>query len=401
MPINLRRAKNTAEKDLVYTLRHKVFVEEELRFLNHSSRIYDFYDSFDETVNILAFDGDRPVGSIRVTLDNPVGLPASEFYDFSGYISRLRGKCASIGWLCVLHRYRRHPGLLMGLLKMVVREMRRTDCRHIITTVHPPIFEMLKHGFGARAVDNVFESGELKVPMLPVHIDTHKAPPGALEPFRDPPNPVLEESMERRIYHRKEVIFKHGETAREAFYIMRGSVRNLPLGHKAISWKMKQGPLAPDDELLSRGEIFGVLPLLDNGPRVHTMIPYSHEVDVMVWSIENIENQLLESPKKTMKVVQSFSRRLRQKIEGNVRRPNAAEVANVLFDASEEGKKSVRKDWLGRQCGIWPHNLEEIIASWTHSDIIHPQNGFINVTDAHRLHALGTLTRETGLHPLH
>lgn len=394
MPITLTRVTTSKEKDLVYQLRHKVFVEEEIRFSNRSCRVYDFYDSFEESVNILAYEDSRPIGSIRVTLDNPVGLPASEHYDFSGCMAGLRGKCASIGWLCIVKRYRRHPGLLMGLLKMVVREMRRTDCRHILTTVHPPIFKMIEQCFGARAVDSVFESGELRVPMLPVHIDTLKAPPGAQEPFRDPPNPVLEDSTERRIYNRKEVIFERGDAAREAFYIMRGSVRALPLRHAAITWKMKQGPVTPDDELLGKGAIFGVLPLLDNGPRVQTMIPYSHEVDVMVWSIENIERQFLESPIKIMQVVQSFSSRLRQKIERHEPRTNKDEVAEVLFDASEEGKKSVRKDWLSRQCGIWPQNLEDIVSFWKDQDIVHAENGSIRVADPGRLLSLEKAPRQ-------
>lgn len=384
MPITLKKVTTTREKDQVFSLRHQVFVQEEARFSSRTCRVYDFYDSFEESINILALDNETtPVASIRLTLDNPVGIPAFEHYDFSSYMDQLEGQCVSLGWLCILKRYRRHPGLLMGLLKMVVREMRRNNCRHILATIHPPIFDLLQRCFGARAVGDAFPSDELGVPVLPVHIDIQQVPPGADEPFRDPPNPVLEESRERRIYNRKEVIFRQGDPAREVFYVMRGSVRGLPsqLGPKEISWKDRQGPLAPGDQLLRKGEIFGVLSLLDHGPRVYTMIPYSHEVDVMVWSLDSIAEQLWSSPDTTRDIIRSFGTRLRQMLEGAARAPSRAEVARVLFGASEEGRKAVLKDWLGRQCGIWPHTLEDIVSSWAERDIIRPDNGSIRVTD--------------------
>ena len=83
MAIRLRLARSSQEKDLVYQLRHRVFVEEERRFSHHSSRVVDRFDCLDETLNILAYDDDLPdpLASLRLTLENPVGLPAAEVYD--------------------------------------------------------------------------------------------------------------------------------------------------------------------------------------------------------------------------------------------------------------------------------------------------------------------------------
>jgi N-acyl-L-homoserine lactone synthetase len=75
MPLRLKIAKTTAEKAAVYRFRHQVFVEEERRFRHSGNHIIDQYDSFAETINVLAFDGHRPIGSIRVIMENDVGFP--------------------------------------------------------------------------------------------------------------------------------------------------------------------------------------------------------------------------------------------------------------------------------------------------------------------------------------
>ncbi|WP_372683907.1 4Fe-4S binding protein, partial [Desulfosarcina sp.] len=61
MPIFLKAANTAREKDAVYRLRYRVFVEEEQRFDHPSNRIYDIYDTLDENVNFIAMEGDEVV----------------------------------------------------------------------------------------------------------------------------------------------------------------------------------------------------------------------------------------------------------------------------------------------------------------------------------------------------
>ena len=99
MPLRMKIARSTRDKAAVYRLRHRIFVEEENRFAHHGDHIIDQYDSFDETENILAFDGEQPIAALRVILENAAGFPAADFYDFGPFRCQLEGRCACVGWL--------------------------------------------------------------------------------------------------------------------------------------------------------------------------------------------------------------------------------------------------------------------------------------------------------------
>ena len=209
MPISLKAAVSAQEKNEVYKLRYQVFVEEEKRFEHPPDRIFDFYDTLNETINFLATEGDEVVGALRVTVENPVGMPAMDHYDFRPLMRKTPGKFAGIGWLCIAQRYRRHRGILAGLFKMIVRETKKRGVRHLIAPLHPAIFPLLKR-FGARAVDDEFYAEELQVSMVPIHIDYDDLPPGLREFSQDPLHMIFQDSNERRIYRQGKPSSKKG-----------------------------------------------------------------------------------------------------------------------------------------------------------------------------------------------
>ncbi|MBN1932674.1 MAG: cyclic nucleotide-binding domain-containing protein [Desulfobacterales bacterium] len=368
MPICLKIAKTSEEKNHVYQLRHKVFVEEEKRFCHHSDHIIDRYDSFEETVNILAFKNDIPIATIRLTTENPIGLPAFEHYDFTDLIGRIEEKCACLGWFCSLKKYRKHRGLIHGLLKMCVREMRKVNARHILATLHPPLFNMLAKSFSAKPVGEEFLSERLNTPMLPIHIDIELLPPGTREASQDPLQMIFSESDERRIYQKDEIIIKQGESGNEVFLIMRGSVRLLPfskINNKFLPNFDDKGPLSDEDVLLGPGQIFGEISLIDGGKRTKTVIPNSREVDVMVWPPLDFIKQLQYDRNKGFEVCKILANRLRQQIEGSSASQYESLIKRILIDASRNGKVPVEIGWLAKQSGIWLNELEHLVALWS------------------------------------
>jgi CRP-like cAMP-binding protein len=356
MPIRLKIAQSSAEKALVYRFRHQVFVEEEQRFASTEDHIMDQYDSFAETVNVLALDGSRPIGSIRVIMENDVGFPADDFYDFTSFRNTLQDHSACIGWLCCTRKYRRHPGLVVGLIKMCFREMRKKGARHVLATLHPPVLPMLERIVGAHAIGPEFHCEALQVAMLPVHVDLHKLPPGSRETFDDPSGLILADSNERRIYRKDEVVIRKGEIGEEAFLMMRGSVRVVdedPSGAQPLVSPMF-GP----------GQIFGELSLLDGGPRTSTVVANSIEADVMVWTRTELLQQLRSNQERAMRVLELLGTRLRHQIEGRHVNPPASLAARILVDSSHCGKLPVDMQWLSRQCGIGGHAFRDIMSAW-------------------------------------
>lgn len=381
MPIRLKIARSTAEKAQVYRFRHRVFVEEEKRFPATGNHITDQFDSFAETINVLAFDDELPIGSIRVIMENDVGFPADEFYDFTPFRSTLKGACACIGWLCCTRKYRRHPGLVIGLIKMCFREMRKKKARHVLATLHPPVLPMLARIVGARAIGPEFHCEALQVDMVPVHVDLQQLPPGSRETFDDPSDMILTDSNERRIYRRGEIIIRQGDIGQEAFLMMRGSVRVIS-DEAAVS-------LGGESPMFGPGQIFGELSLLDGGPRTSTVIANSNEADVMVWTRAELLQQLRSDQTRALRILELLGSRLRHQIEGHPHNPPVALAARILVDSSHQGELPVDMQWLSRQCGIEGRVFQNIVANWEreHWVTTDPDRGCLAVNNRHEIMA--------------
>jgi CRP-like cAMP-binding protein len=377
MPIRLKIANSASDKAAVYRLRHRIFVEEEQRFIHSGNHIIDQYDSFTETTNILALLEDRPIGSIRVIMENAVGSPTDAFFDFSEFRLQLDGHCAYIGWLCCEKKFRSHPGLIIGLIKMCFREMRKKGARHVLATLHPPVLPMLKRIVGAAPVGPEFHSVELNVAMLPIHVDLEHLPSGGRETFADPSQQILEDSSERRIYRRNEILIRRDSIGEEAFLIMRGSVRAIADGNARRRWA--------DSPIFGPGQIIGELSLLDGGPRTATLAAFSNEVDVMVWTREELLQQLRSSQDKALQVLELLGARLRHQIEANTTPPPISLAARILVDTSRQGRLPVKMDWLSRQCGISGANFTTILQAWEERAWIHVDQACNKVyVDDHR-----------------
>ncbi len=387
MPISLKAAKTAQEKNDVYKLRYKVFVEEEKRFEHPPDRIFDFYDTLEENINFIAIEDNKVVGSMRVTMENPMGMPAMEHYDFGPLMECTPGKFAGIGWLCVTEAYRRHRGILAGLFKLMVRETKKRGIRHLIAPLHPKILPILKW-FGAKAVDEEFISEELQVSMVPIHVAYDDMPPGHREFTQDPQQMILQDSNERRIYRQGESIIEKGESGNEAFLVMRGSVEVLAHPDDPPA---NDPDLASDEThanpLLGQGQVFGELSLLDGGPRTATVVCHSKEVDLMVWTREQFFKQLSSDHEKTIKLCKMLGNRLRMEAEGySTNTASEALVATILIDASRQGKKGVNIGWLASQSGIWLKEMKNIAGEWTNQGLVRCDDGkSLNICDLERL----------------
>ncbi len=387
MPIRIIKAVSSSEKDQVYQLRHKVFVEEEARFDTQEKRVFDRFDSFHDSESILAFEKDIPIATLRISYDSPVGLPSFDHYDFSSYIKSLEGKCACVGWLGSLKGYRHHPGLVIGMFKTATRKIRINKNRHIISTIHPPILPLLEKVVGAKAVGDQFFSGHLKVPMIPIHIDLDNLKPGTRETFEDPIAPIIQNSDERRIYKNEEVIIKAGEKGRHAFLVMRGSARVV------TGWSTESQALDENHNhlLFGRGQIFGELSLIDGKRRTTTVVCHSNELDLMVLNQKIFYNELVSNPDTANQILKIVTARLRRNIENKPMTSNSELLARIMLDASNSGEKSVNQKWLARQCGIWMNDMNQITEKWINNRWIDIQDENFRILAPNELECLTNL----------
>lgn len=355
MHTSLKIACTASELDQVFRLRREVFVGEEGRFGHDDPRLFDIYDTLPESVIVMATEGDRCVGSMRLVMENSVGSPALDHFDFQPLLEKLTGGFAAWGWFCATREHRKHKGLVFGLLKLSVREARKRGARHVIAPLHPGILPLLK-SVGARTVAPEFFDEKLGVPVVPIHVDMDVLPAGVRETMSDPLNMVLEESKERRIYRQGDEILGAGEEGDCAFAVMRGAVRVTGLLSKAGEER---------DVLLGPGQIFGELSLLDGGVRSNTIVCHSREADVMVWPRSDFLDQIGADAGKARQICQILGSRLRLENLGGADDPASVSlVARILLGASREGETPVDAGWLASQTALWPEQLQTTVAPW-------------------------------------
>lgn len=88
MTIKIKIAKTAKEIDDVFRLRYDVYVKEEGLYgdaYDAHQRIIDQFDVVPGAANIIAYNGDEPIATIRINGDTEIGLPLDELYDYSPY----------------------------------------------------------------------------------------------------------------------------------------------------------------------------------------------------------------------------------------------------------------------------------------------------------------------------
>ncbi len=169
MKIEYKFVNTSSEKMNLYKFRKRVFVDEEKRFTSGEDYITDQFDSFDETLNVVAFVDDEIIAAVRVTMEGESGLPVDLQWDFLDFKKKYNDRFASIGWLCSTRKYRNETGLIRGLIKFGVTELKKRSYEHILAVVHPPVYGSLSSCFGIKKIGEPFMDKNLRVEMIPVY----------------------------------------------------------------------------------------------------------------------------------------------------------------------------------------------------------------------------------------
>jgi len=213
MDIQFRQVSSALEKLEVFSLRKKVFVEEENRFPYSMDQIVDPYDSFKETINFAAVLNDEMIAVTRLTLDSAAGLPVDKYEGIEAFKKSLTGRCCSIGWLCCKKQHRHNKGLLKSLVRQALLYARGNGARHMISVIHPPVYDMMHHCFRVEKIGSEFIDDQRSIPMLAVYAristmlhaleedSTEQSRPGALTEHPDFQGKYhfLEEALSRNI----------------------------------------------------------------------------------------------------------------------------------------------------------------------------------------------------------
>jgi hypothetical protein len=170
MSVRIRLARTTDELDQLFSLRHRVMVDDE-RYLppQPDGRLADRFDAYPTTVNVIALVDDRIVGAVRFVARTPAGTSADEYFDFAPFLPPQAVDVAA-GMLVLEPAHRGTPRLLRAMLGMGYDWALRRGATHVLAPANP----RRRSGcvrMGYRVVAPEFRHEHSGLPVVPMILD--------------------------------------------------------------------------------------------------------------------------------------------------------------------------------------------------------------------------------------
>lgn len=301
MSVKITLAREPATTDAILKLRHKVFSEEESLFpATADGRVLDRFDAFSTTYNLAAVSNGDVIGSMRLTLDSSMGIPADEYYDFRPYLPK-DAVVMNCGMYCVTKPFR-GARIAMGLMLMASYFAVTRKVTHVVAPINPPIAKLIQR-VGFKPLDEELFEPHLGLSFIPMLLDVKElndffytfAESNRLYNFM--------ESYECIFYDKGEYVVRAGEQGDSAFVIIEGEIEVR----------------TPDGVLLAvmgRGEVFGELALLTDDIRTADVVAGS-DLRIMSLPKDAFLDHLMKSPDHAMWMLKSIGKRMKNMLEKN------------------------------------------------------------------------------------
>ena len=146
MSIVVKVAKSPEELKDVYQLRYRVYKGEGSFEGNSSGLICDHFDAIPGSCCVIAYADGVAIGTMRVTCDSNIGLPADVHYDFAPYRSKVMIQARrdglreplfiNAGMLAIDENWRGRRDVFKAIFKIGCDVAKSWGCTHIICTVN-------------------------------------------------------------------------------------------------------------------------------------------------------------------------------------------------------------------------------------------------------------------------
>jgi len=320
--IALKIAKSDREVDDALWVRHEVLVVEDGRFGGQAlpgERLIDRYDTLPGVVNLIAYEDGDPIGTMRVTRDGDLGVPAEAHYDFSAYrqaafeelLERQQSfstvlaqpvvHMANAGMLAVRQRWRSRRDVIRAMFKMATGVAFTWEATHWIITVNYETARMYKR-LGFKTLADKFWVEEIGNYVIPLAARAESVFDWAFGDLPHTPFDTFKDSFERLFLKPGEVIFREGEFGHSAYIIDTGRV--------SIS-RMSAAGSELALAVLERGDLFGEIALIDEGQRSATAVALT-DVELMTLEHNKFMSTLMERPSRVSDILEIFTTRIRK-----------------------------------------------------------------------------------------
>ncbi|MCW8830687.1 MAG: cyclic nucleotide-binding domain-containing protein [Gammaproteobacteria bacterium] len=294
MPIRICNADTPELLDGVYKVRHKVFSEEEGKFeATDDGRVIDRFDAYQTSHCMAVVNNEEVVGSMRITLDSPLGLPADEFFDFRSHLPA-DSKLFSCGMYCVQKDFRA-PRIALGLIMMASYLSMSNGVSHVAAPINPAIAKLLKR-VGFKQLGDEFKDPHFGLPVLPMLLDINDLNDHFINFVKQNDLYNFLHSYEYYTFSKDEHVIKSGEPGDMAYVIIEGEVEIK--NNSALLGSLKEG------------DIFGELALLTEDVRSADVFAKT-DVKAMTLHKDAFLKHLHTNPDQAMKLINTLGQRIK------------------------------------------------------------------------------------------
>jgi CRP/FNR family cyclic AMP-dependent transcriptional regulator len=296
MGIRIKIADTAGELDAVFALRHRVFVGEGYMTPTHDGRVYDRFDAFPGTTNIVAMRGAEVIGGIRYMEPTEVGSSVDEFFDPRPLAPP--GARLAVGSLLVLDpRFRGFPRITFNMTAMGFYWAASRGLTHIVGVVNPDREEGFARS-GFRRLGPPIQSERIrKVPVQPMIADVDALDDRFMVFLMRQNVAHWLYAFERQFHSAGDTVFRRGEPGGAAFVVVSGRADVLDSQEQEVVAHVEPG------------DLFGEVALLASSPRTAT-VRAETDLDLMVIDGTVLRAQLRENPRAAEGMLELLASRL-------------------------------------------------------------------------------------------
>lgn len=147
-----RVASSQAERQAAFSLVYRAYLQAGLIEPNPYEMRVTAYHLLPVTDIFLAWEGDRPIGTLSLVKDGAAGLPCAALFPVEAKRRRRQGRrLGEASSLALADTRLPHKAVLFGLMRLLAQAARRAGLDEIIATVHPRHAPFYERVFGFEA----------------------------------------------------------------------------------------------------------------------------------------------------------------------------------------------------------------------------------------------------------
>lgn len=299
MPVKFGLATSTQDIDSVFRLRHLVFAEQENKLqATEGKRLFDRFDAFPSTVQMMAQKQGQTIGAMRFSIDDVCGMPADEYFDFRPFLPE-GAKAMHIGMFCV-HKDFRGDKITQGLILMASYYAISNSVTHVVAPINPALALMLKR-IGFKQVGELFYDPHIDHDVLPLLMEVSTLKDFFVDFVRANQLHDFIMDYQRWFFAAGETIVRAGTPGQEAFIIIDGTAEvKLPGTDNTLA-------------ILEAGEMFGELSIITEEERSADVVAKT-DVQMMVMTRDTFMKRFVEDAENALTLMRMISRRSRSMV---------------------------------------------------------------------------------------